>query len=150
MTIVRWYDPLRELALIQDRMNRLFEEKFPGSRKKEDAPGKGVWSPSVDIYETDGQVVVTAELPGIDRNDVSIEVKDGILTIRGERKYQKEVDKEHFHLMEREYGSFKRSFSLNSKIDQEKVSAAFKDGILEIILPKKEEVRPKKIDINAG
>lgn len=150
MAIVRWYDPFREFAVIQDRMNRLFEENFPRTRGREDVLTKGVWSPSIDIYETEEQVVVSAELAGVDRDSVNIEVKDGILTIKGERKYQKEEDGEYFHLMEREYGSFQRSFSLPSKVDKEKVTATFRDGVLEIILPKKEEVKPKQIDINAG
>lgn len=148
MAIVRWFDPFRELAVIQDRMNRLFEESFPKTKGGEHDLSKGVWLPPVDIYETEAQVVVTAELAGVDKDKVSIEVKDGVLTIRGERRYQKEVDKEYFHLMEREYGSFKRSFSLPSKIDREKVSASFKGGVLEIILPKKEEVKPKQISID--
>jgi HSP20 family protein len=150
MAIVRWYDPFREFAVIQDRMNRLFEETFPRTRGREDVLTKGVWSPSMDIYETDEQVVVSAELAGVDRDSVNIDVKDGILTIKGERKYQKEDEKEYFHLMEREYGSFQRSFSLPSKVDQEKVTATFRDGVLEINLPKKDEVKPKQIDINAG
>lgn len=149
MAIVRWFDPFRELGVIQDRMNRLFEESFPKTRGGENVFSKGVWLPPVDIYETEAQVVVTAELAGVDKDNVSIEVKDGVLTIKGERKYQKEVDEEYFHLMEREYGSFKRSFSLPSKIDREKVSASFNGGVLEIILPKKEEVKPKQITIDA-
>ncbi|NIS75450.1 MAG: Hsp20 family protein [Deltaproteobacteria bacterium] len=149
MAIVRWFDPFRELGVIQDRMNRLFEESFPKTRGGENVFSKGVWLPPVDIYETEAQVVVTAELAGVDKDNVSIEVKDGVLTIKGERKYQKEVDEEYFHLMEREYGSFKRSFSLPAKIDREKVSASFNGGVLEIILPKKEEVKPKQITIDA-
>lgn len=149
MAIVRWFDPFRELSVIQDRMNRLFDESFHQGKGREDSLTRGLWIPAVDIYETKENVVVTAELAGVGREDVAIEVKDGILTIRGQRKYQKEVDKEYFHLMEREFGSFKRSFSLPSKIEQDKVSASFRNGVLEIILPKQEEVNAKQISVKA-
>ncbi len=150
MAIVRWFDPFRDLAIIQDRMNRLFEDTFARIRSREDLLSRGVWSPAVDIYETDDAVVVKAELPGVEKDDISIEVKDGVLTLKGERKFEKEVKEENYHLMEREYGTFQRSFSLPASIDQDKVTASYKNGVLEIILPKKEEVKPKQIQINVS
>ncbi|RMG59702.1 MAG: Hsp20/alpha crystallin family protein [Deltaproteobacteria bacterium] len=150
MAIVRWFDPFRDLALIQDRMNRLFEDTFARIRSREDFLSRGVWSPAVDIYETDESVVVKAELPGVNKDDISIEVKDGVLTLKGERKFEKEVKEENYHLMEREYGSFQRSFTLPATIDQDKVTANYKDGVLEVILPKKEEAKPKQIKINVS
>lgn len=148
MAIVRWWDPMRDLATIQEKMNQIFEDTFSRTRGgREEGLASGMWTPAVDIYETATSVVVKAELPGIPKDQVGVEVKDGLLTLRGERKYEKEVQEENFHRIERSYGSFQRSFSLPTSVDQEKISAAMKDGVLEVVLPKKEAARPKQINV---
>jgi HSP20 family protein len=147
MAIVRWWDPMRDLAGIQDKMNQIFEDTFTRTRGREEVLTGGMWTPAVDIYETDGTVVVKAELPGVQKDQVGVEVKDGILTLRGERKYEKEVKEENFHRIERSYGTFQRAFSLPTTVDQEKISATMKDGVLEVTLPKKEAAKPKQISV---
>lgn len=148
MAIIRWMDPARELVGMQDRMNRLFEEFF-GSRRHEEGLAGGAWAPVVDIHETDDAVVVSAELPGIEKDQVNVEYKDGVLALRGERKFSREVKEENYHRIERSYGTFHRSFSLPAPVEEEKISARMKDGILEIRLPKKEAAKPKQIKVAA-
>jgi HSP20 family protein len=150
MAIVRWFDPFRDMAMMQERMNRFFEGSLSRVKDRNDAFSKGLWSPSVDICETAENVIVKAEIPGVNRDDISIEVKDGILSIKGERKFEKEVKEENYHLMEREFGTFHRSFSLPTIVDQEKVSASYKSGVLEILLPKKDDVKGRQIEIEGA
>lgn len=147
MAIVR-FDPFRDLMTLQERMNRMFDESFRGARAAGDdwALG-GSWAPAVDIYEREGNIVLKAELPGIDSKDVDIRLENNVLTLRGERKYDNEVKQESYHRVERAYGSFSRSFTLPSVVDQEKIKAEYKDGILELTLPKREEAKPKQISI---
>ncbi len=147
MAIIRWVDPFKELSAIHDRMNQLFDETFLPSRASEAGPAAAMWSPAVDIYESGEEIVVKAEVPGIARDDVVVEVKDGILTLRGERKFAKEQDAENYHRIERSYGTFVRSFALPSSVDPEKVHAALKDGVLEVKLSKKEEAKPRKVKV---
>src|SRR3989337_2050015 len=141
MAIVRWLEPFRDLSAIQERMNRIFEDALARSRGREEGLRTGMWTPAVDIYENNDSVVVKAELPGVERDQISVEVKDGILTLRGERKFEKEVKEESYHRIE-------RSFSLPVSVEQDKVTARFKDGVLEVILPKKEQARPKQIQVD--
>jgi HSP20 family protein len=148
MAIVRWWDPLRDLSGIQEKMNQLFEDTFSRTRGRDETLGKGMWTPAVDIYENEEAVVVKAEIPGVERDQISVETKDGILTLHGERKFEKEVKEENYHRIERAYGTFHRSFSLPSSIEQEKISAKFKDGVLEVTLPKKERAKPKQIKVD--
>ncbi|HEY3490440.1 MAG TPA: Hsp20/alpha crystallin family protein [Candidatus Deferrimicrobiaceae bacterium] len=147
MAIVRWWDPMRDLAGIQDKMNQIFEDTFTHTRGREEGLTGGMWTPAVDIYETDANVVVKAELPGVQKDQVGVEVKDGVLTLRGERKYEKEVKEENFHRIERSYGTFQRAFSLPTSVDQENISAVMKDGVLEVTLPKREAAKPKQINV---
>jgi len=105
--------------------------------------------PTVDIFETDDDIVVTAELPGLEKDQVGVEYKDGILTLRGERNLEREVKEESYHRMERSYGAFHRSFTLPGTVDEEKISARMKNGVLEIHLPKKEAAKPKQIKVAA-
>lgn len=147
MAIVRWWDPMRDLAGIQDKMNQIFEDTFTHTRGREEGLTGGMWTPAVDIYETDASVVVKAELPGVQKDQVGVEVKDGVLTLRGERKYEKEVKEENFHRIERSYGTFQRAFSLPTSVDQENISAVMKDGVLEVTLPKREAAKPKQINV---
>lgn len=148
MAIVRWLDPFRDLSVIQDRMNQIFEDALARSRGRDEALRTGMWTPAVDIYENNDFVVVKAELPGVEKDRISVEVKEGILTLRGERGFDKELKKESYHRIERSYGSFQRSFSLPVSVDQEKVTARFRDGVLEVQLPKKEQEKPKQIEVD--
>jgi len=145
MAIVRW-DPFRDLNLLQDRMNRLFEDAGRTWRTDEPA-ATTTWSPSVDIFETEGEIVVKAELPGMDRKDIQLNLENNILSLRGERKFTKETKDENYHRIERSYGVFSRSFSIPATVDEEKIRADYKDGVLKIFLPKKEQARPKQIKI---
>ena len=146
MAIVRW-DPFRDLISIQDRMNRLFEQTLARTREEEGIAAS-TWMPAVDIYETPDQVVMKAELPGLTREDIEINVRDNTLSLRGQRKFEKDVKEENYLRIERAYGSFQRSFTLPVTIQQDKIKAVFRDGVLEMSLPKAEEARPKQIKID--
>ena len=142
MAIVRW-DPARELADMEiDRLNRMFTE-FYG-----DAFSRG-WVPAVDIYETDDhEVVLKAELPEMKREDIHITFENGVLTLKGERKVEQEVKRDNFQRLERRYGTFSRSFTLPNTIDPSRINASYKDGVLTVRLPQREEARPKQIAVN--
>jgi HSP20 family protein len=129
-------------------MNRVFNDFFRGGNGEETSSGLRTWTPPVDIYETDDALVLKAELPGVSKDEVSIEVHQNTLILRGQRKHETEVKEEHYHRVERAYGTFQRSFVLPAMVDQEKVQATFKDGILELHLPKSEAAKPKRIAIN--
>jgi len=145
MSLVRW-DPLKNLISLQERMNRLFDETMKMSHGHEPVSG-GVWSPAVDIFETAEEIVLVAELPGIEPGDVDIQVRDNTLTIKGERKMEKSVKEESFHRVERAYGAFSRTFTLPSTVDHERISANFTKGLLEVRMPKSSKARPQKIKI---
>jgi HSP20 family protein len=149
--IARW-DPFRDLVSIQDRMNRLFDESFRGLQRggTEDDWSVGAWAPAVDIFEHEGNIVLKAELPGIDPKDVEIRLENNVLTLRGERKFGTEVKRESFHRVERSYGAFSRSFTLPSVVDQGGIKAEYKDGVLQVTLPKRPEAKPKQIHIAVG
>jgi len=146
MTLTKW-DPFKDLITLQDRMNRLFDESVRNVRPGDEALSSAIWSPAVDIYETEDEVVVKAELPEVNQKDIDIQIENNTLILRGERKFNKETKKENFHRIERAYGTFSRSFTLPSSIDQEKISADYKDGILKISMPKREETKPKQIKV---
>ena len=150
MAIVR-FEPFRDLLTIQDRMSRLFNEAFHGAPGADDdwALG-GSWAPAVDILEQEGNIVLKAELPGVDPKDVDIRVENNTLTLRGERRFDNEAKREDYHRVERSYGAFARSFSLPTVVDTEKIQADYKDGILKVTLPKKEEAKPKQIAISVA
>ena len=149
MAIVRW-EPFRDLASLQERMNRLFDESFKGINRTtaDDWLLGGTWAPAVDIFEQEGNIVLKAELPGIDLKDVDIRLENNVLTLRGERKVDNEVKRESFHRIERAYGTFARSFTLPSTVDQQNIKADYKDGVLKVVLPKREEAKPKQITID--
>jgi HSP20 family protein len=152
MAIIRW-EPFRDLVTIQGRMNRLFDEAFrggSGAGADDDWALGGSWAPAVDVFEKDGNIVLKAELPGVDPKDVDIRVENNVLSLRGERKFEGEVDRESYHRVERAYGSFARTFTLPSVVNTEKIQAEFKDGLLKVTLPKREEAKPKQIAINVG
>jgi HSP20 family protein len=146
MAITKW-DPFKDIMILRDRMNRLFEDLVTSPRFEDSELMQSTWSPAVDIYETENELVLTAELPGIDEKDVEIKVEDNTLSIKGERKFEKETKEENYHRIERAYGSFFRSFSLPNYVDQEKISAEFENGLLKIHMPKKAEVKPRKVKI---
>ena len=146
MALIRW-DPFRDLLTLQDRMDRLFQDSMIRNRGHEESLAPGFWSPPVDIYETDEAVILKAELAGLSKNDVTIEVKNSTLVLRGERKFEKDIKEENYHRIERSYGSFSRTFSLPQTVDHSKVAATFKDGLLEITIPKVKDARPKQIEI---
>ena len=143
MAIIRW-DPFRDLVTLRDKMNRLFEDAVRGEEKDLITSS---WAPAVDIYETENELVLAAEVPGVEEKDVEISVEDNTLSIRGERKFQKETKEENYHRIERSYGSFYRSFTLPNYIDQEKIHAEHESGVLKVHMPKKPEVKPRKVKI---
>jgi HSP20 family protein len=147
MALAKW-DPFKEVTTLQERINRLFEDAFPRTREREEDLSPGIWRPAVDIYEGETAVVLKAELPGIKKGDVSVEVKDNVLTIKGERKAESEIKEEMYYRRERTYGSFSRSFNLQYTVTPDKIKARFKDGVLEIEVPKPEEEKPKQINVN--
>ncbi len=151
MTIVRW-EPFRDLGSVQERMSRIVEEAFRGVPRAlvDDATQGGAWAPAVDIYEHDGNLVLKAELPGIEPKDVDVRVEDRVLTLRGERNLESEVKREKYQRMERSYGTFSRSFRLPSMVDHEQIKAEFKDGVLRVTLPQREEAKPKQISISVS
>ena len=142
------YDPFRELRSLQDEVNRVFSSSF--DRSSETGLGRGAWNPSVDIFESKDHIVLEAELPGISPDDVNISIENNVLTIHGERRFDKQDDSENFHRMERSYGSFTRSFTLPPTVSSEDVSANFDNGILRVELAKREEAKPRRIEIKAG
>jgi HSP20 family protein len=134
---------------VRDEMNRVFNEAFGRANNDESAWFSGAWSPPVDIYETDDALVLKAELPGFSKDDINIELKDNTLVIKGERKREEEVKEGGYHRTERVYGAFQRSFMLPTTVDQEKVKAGYKDGVLELRLPKVLAAQPKRIAVSA-
>lgn len=141
------WDTLKDLLSIQERVNRLFEDTIgTGEAERETA---GVWSPLADMYETDTELVVKAELPEVKQSDIDIRIKDNTLIIEGERKLRRTIT-EGYHRIERSYGRFVRSFSLPCFVEQDNITATLKDGILQIVLPKKSEALSKQVEITAG
>jgi HSP20 family protein len=145
MALVRW-DPAREVDTLHSEVNRIFDTFFGGR------PGNGGlrrWVPAMDLTETDDHLVLRADLPGLDKDDVKIEVTDGVLTVSGERKAEQEERTDGFHRVERAFGAFSRSMSLPEHVDAEKVTADFDNGVLEVRIPKPEEREPHRVQIGA-
>ena len=152
MAIVRW-EPFRDLLGLQERMNRMFDESYRGARATGNADEwalGGSWAPAVDIYEQDGNIVMKAELPGVDPKTVDIRLENNTLTLRGERKLDTQVNQDSYHRVERSYGAFSRSFTLPTVVDQGSIKAEYRDGVLKLTLPKREEAKPRQIQINLG
>jgi HSP20 family protein len=145
MAVMRW-DPFRDLGTLQDRMNRLFEDASRGTRGGEPTI-TAAWSPAVDIYETENEIVVRAEVPGVERNDIQLNLENNVLTLKGERRFEKDTKEENYHRIERSYGSFSRSFSIPATVDESQIGADYKEGILTITLPKTQKAKPKQITI---
>ena len=145
MTIVRW-DPTRDLNAMQDRVNRIFHDFYRGA--DDDVMRRGVWVPPVDIYEADNhELVIKAELADVNKDDIEITVDSNTLTLKGEKKMDSAIQDEHYHRVERVYGSFSRTFALPPTVDTSKVSADYKNGVLAITLQMREEAKPKQIPI---
>ena len=138
-------DPFRNF---EERMRRFFGEGFgPFGRFGEESWSLTTWSPACDIYETDNEVVVKAELPEVKKEDVKVSIENNIMTIHGERKFSEETKRENYHRLERSYGEFTRSFTLPSFVDTSKINAEFKDGMLRVTMPKREEAKPKQVEV---
>jgi HSP20 family protein len=147
MTVITRWDPFREFSTLQDRMNRLFHESY-GPEGRGESLTTTSFAPPVDVYEDEHNVTLKVEVPGIDEKDIDVRIENNVLTVHGERKFEKEEKEDHFRRVERQYGSFTRTFTLPTTVDSEKVSASYDKGILKISLPKKAEAKPKQIKVN--
>lgn len=141
------FEPFRGVTTIQDQINRLFNEAFDCSSEEGNLT---TWAPAVDIHETEHELVVKADLPGVEPEDLDIRVENNILAIRGERKSEKKVNEDNYLRAERSYGSFSRSFLLANTVNTEAIKADYKDGVLTLTVPKREEAKPKQIKIQVG
>jgi len=145
-TLTRW-EPFRGATSLQDQVNRLLNDVF--ERQGEES-SLTAWAPAVDIYETEHELVVKADLPEIDPKDLDIRVENNILTIRGERKFEKKVNEENYLRVERAYGSFARSFPLANTVNSDAIKADYQNGVLTLIIPKREEAKPKQIKVHVA
>lgn len=141
MAIVRW-NPVRDLISMQEKMNKIFDDSFRASG--------GDWSPSVDIMENNEEIVIIAEIPGVSEDSMDIQVTDGILTMKGEKKFPIEKQSDNYYRLERSYGKFNRSFAIPAAVDQTNVKASLKDGVLKILLKKKGDNSPRVIKVEKG
>ena len=146
MTIVR-YDPFRDLRTLQEEVNRLFSTNLTRGFGEEGI-GRGAWNPSVDIYENKDHIVLEAELPGMNREDFELSVENNVITLRGERQFEKKDDSDNYHRVERSYGSFTRSFTLPQTVSAEGATAEYRNGVLRVTLPKREETKARRIEIS--
>ncbi len=149
MTLGRW-DPFRELEDMSERLNRMFSRPAVTTKNGKESLTVADWIPTVDISETDGEYVIKAELPDVKKEDVKITLEDGVLTLTGERRQEKEEKSTKYHRVERSYGSFVRSFSLPDLIDETKVKAEYRDGMLNLHLPKSEKAKPRAIEVKVA
>jgi HSP20 family protein len=145
MSTIARLEPFRGLSTLQDQFNRLYNESFQ-THGEESA--LTTWAPAVDIYETPNELVVKADLPDVNEKDIDVRVENNLLTIHGERKFEKSVTEENFLRVERAYGSFSRSFSLPNTLNAEAIAAEYKSGVLTITLPKREETKPRQVKVN--
>lgn len=147
MNLIKW-DPLRELEEVTNRLNRLFGRSLPQTSTSQEMLTMADWTPSVDIAETGTAYLVKGEIPGVNKDDVKVTVEDGMLTIQGERKMEKEEKGKKFHRIERSYGSFMRSFRVPDDVEESKIKAEFKDGMINVTLPKSEKAKSKSKAVN--
>ena len=145
MSITR-YDPFRDLRALQDEVNRLFSSSLTRDFGDEGF-ARGAWAPSVDIYENKDNVVLEAELPGMNREDFELTVENNVLTLRGERRFEKRDEGDNYHRVERAYGQFTRSFTLPQTVSPENATAEYKNGVLRVTLQKREEVKARRIEV---
>ena len=148
MNIVR-FDPIRDMATLQDRVNRIFADAY--RRDNDDLMTRGAWIPPVDIYETGNhELVLRAELPDVPREDIALRVENNTLTISGERKMDSEIKEQQYHRIERSYGTFSRAFTLPPTVDTSAIAAEYKNGVLTVRLPLREEAKPKQIQVQVN
>jgi|SRR5271165_5355665 len=149
MTVLTRWEPFREFSTLQDRMNRLFRDTYSGADRDESLTTSS-FAPAVDVYEDEHKVTLKIEVPGIDEKDIDVQIENNVLTVHGERKIEKEEKEENYRRIERQYGSFTRTFTLPTTVDTDSVSASYDKGVLKIALPKKAEAKPKQIKVNVG
>ena len=145
-TLTRW-EPSRGATTLQDQINRVFQDVFERAGEESNLTA---WAPAVDIYETEHELVVKADLPDIDPKDLDIRVENNILTIRGERKFEKKVNEDNYLRVERSYGAFARSFTLTNAVNADAIKADYQNGVLTLSIPKREEAKPKQIKVNVA
>ena len=150
MTLISRLDPFREFVTIQDRMNRLFRDSYGNNEGREESLSNTSFAPPVDVYEDEHHVTLKIEVPGIEEKDIEVRIENNTMTVHGERKFEKEEKEENYRRVERQYGSFTRTFSLPQTVDQENVQADYDKGVLKIKLSKKAEAKPKQIKVNVG
>ena len=148
MTLVKW-EPFKDLTSIREHLNKLLEESIIKMVQRKGSL-KGAWNPPTDIYELEEEIVMTVELPGIQQKDISLEMKDDLLTIKGERKHSDDVKEENYKHIERLFGVFERSFVLSSTVDIDSIKASYKNGVLTVSLPKKKEHSKRKINVTSN
>src|SRR5216117_547536 len=146
-TMNRWEQPFRGAATLQEQINRVFGDGVGRTGEESNLPP---WAPAADIYETEHELVVKADLPDVNPQDLDIRVENNILTIRGERKFENKVNEENYLRVERSYGSFSRSFQLANSVNSEAIKADYQNGVLTLSIPKREEAKPKQIKVNVG
>jgi HSP20 family protein len=136
------------MPALYNRFNRLFDDPFFRVGQMDDDAGMGLWNPAVDLYEKDDHFMIKAELPGVNKDDIKIDLQDRLLTLSGERTYDNEVKEENYYRRERSYGKFQRAFTLPTDVDSDKIKAEFKDGVLQIEVPKPEEKKAKQVTVH--
>jgi HSP20 family protein len=147
MAIIRRNDPFRDLFSLQDQLFRTFNDAYRGANREDEQSMVATWSPLVDVYEDADGITLKAELPEVDAKDVEIQVEQNTLTLKGERKLEREDKRDGYHRIERTYGAFARTFTLPSTVDVEHITAESKDGVLRVFLPKKAETKPRQIKV---
>jgi HSP20 family protein len=148
MTVVR-YDPFRDLRTLQEEVNRLFSTNLTRAFGDEGI-GRGAWAPSVDIYENKDHIVLEAELPGMKQEDFDLTVENNVITLRGERRFEKTDETDNYHRVERSYGAFTRSFTLPQTVSAEGATADYSNGVLRVALPKREETKARRIQVTGS
>ncbi len=143
MALKRW-EPFKDVMTLQERMNRVFNEFFSRPVMEEEGLSRGVWSPAVDICETENEIILKAELPGMKQEDIQLEIRDNVLVLKGERKSGSEVEEGSYHRLERPYGAFQRTFTLPGAVRYEEVRAKYKDGLLEVVIPRWKKPNPSR------
>ena len=150
MSLIRWgwknqVEPINEL---QRELNQLFDASLGSLFRKAQLSGETVWSPAVDVYDNKDSFIIKADLPGMTQKDINVSLQDGILTITGQKKHETEVKEDNYYRLERAYGTFQRQLSLPTNVDATNIKATYKDGVLQLSLPKKEESKPKQISVD--
>src|ERR1700720_524693 len=147
MSTIARLEPFRGISTLQDQFNRLFNESF---RNHTEEPALTTWAPAVDIYETRNELVVKADIPDVNEKDIDVRVENNLLTVRGERKFEKSVSEDNYLRVERTYGAFSRSFSLPNTVNPEAIRAEYKNGVLTVTLPKREESKPRQVKVSVN